>query len=715
MKEEEIIKKYKERLETELGARPIISREYKQFRKEIIPRKLTFYERLCKISEKTLRIKPDEKKSKILQESISICHLEMTPSGAVSFSILIPLLSFIILSLLSYVLIQSIFFILFFFIIAAVLIKPLENLPNFLANNWRLKASNQMVLCIFYVVTYMRHTSNLENAIRFAADHLLPPLSLDLKKIIWDMETGRYESIKESLDKYLETWRKWNLEFIESFHLIEGSLYEASESRRLTTLDKALDVMLEETYEKMLHYAQNLKNPMTMLHMIGIILPILGLVILPLIVSFMPEIKWYHIATLYNIALPIGIYYLGKTILSKRPTGYGQTDISENPELRKYRNILINIGKLEIKLSPLYAAIITGVVLFLIGFSPVLIHYLNPNFTDFGIGKTDEVSTCGKQFCFLDYHEVTTEEETSIRGPYGIGATLLGLFIPISLGIGFGLYYKLRSNKVIKIRENAKKLEDEFASGLFQLGNRLGDNLPAEIAFGKVADVLKGTSSGRFFEIVSSNIRRVGMSVKEAIFNKRIGAITYFPSNIIDSSMRILIESIKKGPMIAAEALVNISRYIKEIHRVNERLKDLMEDIISSMKSQISFLAPAISGIVVGITSMVAAILGKLSKHMALIAAQGTEQSPSLLTTGLFSEGVPPYYFQIIVGLYIVQIVYILTILINGIENGSDKLNERYLFGKNLTRSILLYSFIAFVILIIFNFIAAQIMVVTLT
>ena len=62
MKEEEIIKKYKERLETELGARPIISREYKQFRKEIIPRKLTFYERLCKISEKTLRIKPDEKK-----------------------------------------------------------------------------------------------------------------------------------------------------------------------------------------------------------------------------------------------------------------------------------------------------------------------------------------------------------------------------------------------------------------------------------------------------------------------------------------------------------------------------------------------------------------------------------------------------------------------------------------------------------------------------
>ena len=49
--------------------------------------------------------------------------------------------------------------------------------------------------------------------------------------------------------------------------------------------------MLEETYEKMLHYAQNLKSPITMLHMLGIILPILGLVILPLVVSFMEAVK----------------------------------------------------------------------------------------------------------------------------------------------------------------------------------------------------------------------------------------------------------------------------------------------------------------------------------------------------------------------------------------------------------------------------------------
>ena len=70
--------------------------------------------------------------------------------------------------------------------------------PKYLSNVWRMKASNQMVISIFYTVSYMRHTSNLELAIEFAADHLSPPLSIDLKKVLWDVETEKFSSIKES-------------------------------------------------------------------------------------------------------------------------------------------------------------------------------------------------------------------------------------------------------------------------------------------------------------------------------------------------------------------------------------------------------------------------------------------------------------------------------------------------------------------------------------
>ncbi|MBU1204955.1 MAG: hypothetical protein KKA61_00365 [Nanoarchaeota archaeon] len=705
----EILSKYREKLNEELNTpieetrKEITSREYSDFKKEYLPKELSLYEKLCNLSEKILRMKPDKKTSGLIQESLNICHLNVTPSGTESFAILVPLLIIVFGGIFSFLLLKSLFFVFYFSVIGVILMFFFRKLPEFLANGWRLKASNQMVQCIFYVVTFMRHTSNLEGAIAFAAEHIAPPLSLDLKKVLWDVETEKYESVKESLDNYLETWRKWNIEFIESFHLVESSLYEPSEDRRLSLVDRALDVMLEGTYEKMLHYAHNLQSPIQTLHMLGVVMPLLGLVILPLMVSFMENIKWYYVASIYNVALPLIVYSMGKIILSKRPTGYGETDISQaNPELKKYKNIIIRIGSLELRINPLFISIIIGVIFFIIGLSPVIMHAINPGF-DAGSGG----------FLLLDYHESVVKEGPmagQIVGPYGLGAAILSLFIPLAFGLGIGIYYSLRSKNLIKIREDTKKLENEFSSALFQLGNRLGDGLPAEIAFSKVAEIMRDTTSGNFFKIVSMNISRLGMSVKEAIFNEKSGAILFFPSNIIQSSMKVLIQSIKKGPQVAAQSLVNVSRYIKEIHRVNERLRDLLADVISSMKSQLSFIAPAIAGVVVGITSMVTTIIQKLGGSMEALAEGSESAGASMGVMGMFGDGIPTYFFQIVIGIYVIEIIYILTVLANGIENGSDSLNEQYLIGQNMIKSTLLYIFIAFVVTILFNFVATVVL-----
>ncbi|HHE36440.1 MAG TPA: hypothetical protein ENL16_01345, partial [Candidatus Woesearchaeota archaeon] len=378
------------------GGGPLTSREYSEFKKESLPHHLNLYERLCNWSERVLKVEPDKKKVAELEEAIKICHLEVTPSGVTSFSLLAPMVLALVIILLTYVLPSlivpgsgSLFFVLFGLLAALGVVMPLQKLPFFLANNWRMKASNQMVLCVFYVVTYMRHTSNLERALSFAAEHLAPPLSLDIKKVLWDVESEKFDSLKESLDDYLQTWRKYNMEFIESMHLIESSLYETTEGRRLDALDKSLSVILEETYEKMLHYAHNLKGPLTALHMLGIILPILGLVILPLLVSFMPEVKWYHLLVLYNVVLPIIVLYLARNILSTRPTGYGESDISEtNKELRKYRDILVPIGKSELRISPGVVAFIIFLVFFLIGSLPLMLHVLKPDY-DLAMTTTD--------------------------------------------------------------------------------------------------------------------------------------------------------------------------------------------------------------------------------------------------------------------------------------------------------------------------------------
>ncbi|MBN1502639.1 hypothetical protein JW930_03775 [Candidatus Woesearchaeota archaeon] len=726
---------YKNRIKEQLGqdiessgSEKIISKEYTEFKEQYLPKHLTFYEKACNLCAKILTLKADKKREEQLRESISICHLDITPGGVMSFSFLCPFIFMIFGGALSYFLTSFFFgqpslFILVIVVMSGLaLIIPLQNLPYILANNWRLKASNQMILCVFYIVSFMRHTSNLELAIKFASDHIAPPLSLDLKKVLWNVETEKYESVKEALEEYMASWRRWNLEFVESIHLIEASLYETTEERRIEALEKALSLILEETYEKMLHFAHDLKSPIEMLHMMGIILPVLGLVILPLVASFMDNVRWYHISILYNIILPLAVYYLGKMVLSTRPTGYGETEITHlAPETKKYQNMVINLGKKQIFISPFLVAGFIAAVLVLIGISPLLIHALDPTKQKtFDIildsrNRLEVINTYeakkDAKFSLLDYRKGI--KVGGILGPYGIGASLLSLFLTLGIGFGLGMYFLLRTKNLMKLRANAKALEEEFGSALFQLGSRIGDGLPAEIAFAKVYQLIPETTSGRFFQLVSLNISKLGMGIEKAIFDKNVGALTKYPSKLIESSMKVFIESARKGPKIASQSLINVSIYLKEIHAVDERLKDLLAEIISSMNSQIHFLAPAISGIVIGITSMITAILGKLGQQISDLGTQTgamTAGGMSNQLIELFGDSVPTYYFQVIVGIYIVQLVYILSVLVNSIQNGVDRLNERNMVGKNLISATTLYCVIALAVMLIFNMVAGLVL-----
>ena len=52
---------------------------------------------------------------------------------------------------------------------------------------------------------------------------------------------------------------------------------------------------------------------------------------------------------------------------------------------------------------------------------------------------------------------------------------------------------------------------------------------------------------------------------------------------------------------------------------------------------------------------------------------------------------IPPYYLQISVGIYLVQIVFILTSTLVIIDSGEDKLQQTNKIGLNLKKGIALY------------------------
>ena len=450
-----------------------------------------------------------------------------------------------------------------------------------------------------------------------------------------------------------------------------------------------------------------------MLHMLGVVLPILGLVILPLFGSLLQGSSLTKIIVLfllYNVILPAMVYLIGINILSKRPTGYSESDlIKENPELSKYKNIIINLGEREIAISPFFISFLIFFIISVIAFIPLL-------FNLFGL---QDFKLLGLNFIdFKANNGLNCKVNEPCYGPFGVGAVMLSLFLPLGISLGLANYYHIRSRKLIVLRNETKKLELEFAGSLFQLGNRIGDGIPVEIGFGDVAENMSGTPTGDFFRKVSINIQKLGMSVKEAIFNKKNGAIWDYPSSLIESSMKVLLESSRKGPIVVSKALISISTYIDRIHQVNERLKDLLSEVISSMKSQISFLTPIIAGIVVGIATMIVTILGKLTSQLAETTLPGAEEASvggsgagftGLIQLFQIQNIIPSYYLQIIVGLYLVEIVIVLSILANGIENGADDLAKENSLGKNLYRSSILYIIVTVFVTLIFTMLATSI------
>tara|TARA_Y100000310_G_scaffold286519_1_gene310781 strand:- start:8589 stop:10751 length:2163 start_codon:yes stop_codon:yes gene_type:complete len=698
---EDILKKYGAKIEGEVkgynSPQKKFSSGYSKFKKSMSP-EFTLYEKWCKTFGNMFKIKVGEKDRARISRDIEIAHLNITPSEVVVFATMMLFITLFggILFITSIWFLTETFSLMFLFmilILSVFLFFYLSKTPERLAMKWRLKASSQMVPAILYIVIYMKHTSNFEKAVSFAAEHLQPPLSLDFKKVFWDVEIGRFSTIKDSMDNYLAGWRDYSVEFIEALHLIESSLYEPDENRRILVLEKSLQVILDGVYDKMLKYTHDVKAPLTNIYMLGIVLPTLALAILPLASTMLGgAIKWYHIFLMFNVLIPFMVLYMTGNVMMQRPGGYGESSLLEkNPLYPKYKS-----NKAYVK-GALFA-----LPLFLIGLIPFLLRYTNIN-TWFNLARDYTWEEIGMGF-FGDMGIFGIFENTSgnLVGPFGLLSLILSLFIPISIAIMFIVVFKEKTREIILSRDQYKGVEREFTSSLFQLGNRIGDGIPAEIAFSKVSESTKGTATEGFFKIVNENIQQLGMSLERALFDPKRGAVVFYPSELIATSMRILIESVKKGLKVAARSLMSISDYVKNIKKINDRLNDLLADIISDMKSNMTFLAPLLSGIIIGLAGMITTILGSLSAAFESGAGTGTEEvlgGGGLGTlTGIFDVAVmiPTYWLQIVIGIYLIQIVFILTSTLVTIKSGRDVLQTTSETGKNLKKTILLYFIVAF-------------------
>ncbi|HDQ59763.1 MAG TPA: hypothetical protein ENN30_01065, partial [Candidatus Woesearchaeota archaeon] len=634
----------------------LLSKEYKIF-SEKKKKSTMIYEKLALFSGKIFKFTVPEEKKKETDDILESFDLSIKAEDTIAlgmFSMVVGIVLGLGLLLISPM-----------YGVALILIGVFgyfysTNYPKRLINIRRSKASTEIILAVLYIVIYMRNVSNLEAAVRFASDNLEGPLSIDLKKILWDVQAKKYRDVQEALNSYLEKWKKYNDAFVDSIYLIETSLIQVSEDRRIVMLDEALKRILDGTYETMVHYVNDLRTPISAVFMLGITLPIMGLVMLPLIGAFMADmVTPSALFVFYDIILPLIVVLVIQQILATRPSAFPQIDLSNHPAVPPKGKFFFMNMALPIWVPAVGSAVIVSL--------PFVWYYL-----------------------FLFNRAVPSENDI-----------IFSLFLTLGLAMGVWVYAKLSTGIKVKLRQVIKGVESDFSYAVFQIGNRLAEGVPAEIAMIKTAQIMKESRVNQFISKISNNMSKLGMDLKRAIFDKTYGAMILYPSSLIRSVMRIFVESTKQSQEVASKSLMNISAYLLNVHRIEEKIKDVLSETLSTLKFQATFIAPLISGIIVGLTSMIMIILSVLGEKISS-AMVSTEVSGTLgagggmggaMAFGFFemSNTIPLPFFQIVVGIYLVEIVVISAILASKIEFGDDQVSEMDATQKSLLIAIVIY------------------------
>lgn len=628
----------------------IVSREYKIFRQEEIfsHRMKGLYEKLCHFSERIIKISPDKQTKERIEKAIEVAHLNITPFGVASLTLLSCFfICFVtLLLMLTYTMFGTGFSIgqgMLGFAFSIPVAYYLYTYPMKLEKRYMIRVGSELSFLILYMVIYMRESPNLEGALEFAARNLSGPLALDMRKLLWDVEIGKYKSVDEALINYVNLWIGERY-FVEAIQLLRSSTQQ-TEERRLVLMEESINLILSGTREKAKYYSQSLKMPILMIHALGILLPVMGLVMFPIIGIFL-DVGTEMLFLGYDILLPLVLFFFINEVLESRPITFSRISLSHHPDIAPPGKFSMKIGGGNYFFPVFPFAALSSVPFILIGYYLYIV-----------AGKDNLTPSV----------IITT----------GI---ILGIFS----------YFFLSSFQKIAIRDKTRQIENEFTEALFQLGNQVSGGAPIEVAVDRSTKAISGLEIRKFFEIILRNIKRLGMTFSEAIFDKEYGAILLYPSKLVRSVMRIVVDASRKGVQVASMTMLNISRYLKNIHENQEKIFDMLEDVLSSLKFQGFLLTPLVSGIIVTMATVIINIMGKLSATLQNFKSQS-------YATAIFFPwrdlGITPGDFQLVCSIYFIETSILVGLFINGIENGEDEVGK-----DNLIANILLVGFVVYII-----------------
>jgi hypothetical protein len=509
-----------------------------------------------------------------------------------------------------------------------------------------------------YLVMYLKLVPNLENSVKFAAAESSTTLAADLRKLIWDMEIRLYHGINDAIIHFAIRWGRWSDYFKRSLHLIRSSIQERDEASRIITLDRALDVSLEGTKETMNRFANRLHQPTVILYSVGIMIPLSLVAMLPAAGLVGMKITIMQVFLIYDLLLPLFVFMYTRKILLSRPAAFHPSNIPPNhPDLCE-----INRRK------RFFVAFASGIVIA----TPGIIFLLVPIVTSFGLSND------------------TIHFIVSSQG--------LNSFFPVTLFFIWGaaaavsLYCLSVYRPYKQVRDEIKQMEKEFSDALYILGKRISEEKSPEESFAYAAQTMQGTRIAEVFCQTSYNLTARHTSFYDALYSAEYGSLHHVYSDRIKAILRLFVEGTKKSQRAVSASLIRIADHLKQLQEVEKKITDMLYELTSTLRSTVSVFAPLIAGVTLSITTLISTILRSIQVKQSPETIIGIPTTFSASAGSFMTENIKPEYFVLVIGIYLIELVILLTRFTNGLNEGDDTATFMYSLGKTMPVSITVFS-----------------------
>ncbi len=509
-----------------------------------------------------------------------------------------------------------------------------------------------------YLVMYLKLVPNLENSVMFAASESSTTLASDLRKLVWDMEIRLYHGINDALTDFASRWGRWSEYFKRSLHLIRSSLLQKDEASRIITLDRALDVSLEGTKETMNQFANRLHQPTVILYSIGIMIPLSLVAMLPAAGLVGIRITTMQMFLLYDVLLPLFIFLYTRKILLSRPAAFHPSAI---PAHHPY---LVSVHKKKHAII----AILVGCSIA----SPGIVFLVFPLFFS---------------------SEIPLDMMYFIVDPDGLNAFFpMTLFFILAAAITMSLYCLQVYHPYKKIRDEIKQMEQEFSDALYILGKRLSEEKSPEESFSYAACTMQGSRISEVFRQTSYNLIAMHTNLSDALFSKEYGSLTHVYSDRIKAIFCLFVEGTKKSQRAVSISLIRIADHLKQLQDVEKKITDMLSELTTTLRSTVTIFAPLIAGITLSITVLISHILQSFTLTSPSEALTGLPLSVPRMSQTFMLENIRPEYFVLVIGIYLIELVVLLTWFTNGLSEGDDTATFRYSLGRTLPVSMCVFT-----------------------